>query len=52
MDDFLWAGAAKVINLAITATVVITVCLIVVEAAYLLLLAIALARTKRTTDRQ
>ena len=52
MDDLLWIDAQKFIDLAITATVGITVGLIVVQAAYLLLLAIALGRGKRSAEKQ
>ena len=51
MDDLLWIDAQKFIDLAITVTAVIAG-LIVVQAAYLLLLAIVLTRTKHSTKKQ
>ena len=52
MDDLLWIDAQKFINLASTVMLVMVAGLIVVQAAYLLLLAIVLAQTKRSTEKQ
>lgn len=52
MDDLLWIDAQKIIDLAIAVTVVVTVGLIVLQAAYLLLLALVLWRTKRSAREQ
>ena len=52
MDDLLWIDAQKLVDLAITFTVVVAAGLIAVQAAYLLLLAIVLGRTKRSTEEQ
>ena len=52
MDELLWIDAQKFIDLAIAITAAVALGLVVVQAAYLLLLAVVLAQTKRSTEKQ
>ena len=51
MNEFPWFDAQKVIDLALVVTAAVAVGLIVLQAAYLLLLAIALGRSKRSSEK-
>ena len=49
MDELLWIDAQKIVDLALVVATVVAVGLIVVQAAYLLMLTIVLAREKRSS---